>query len=181
MEFNMKHLCTIILGSILLLTNFNVSAEGNIYAGAAVGFSTFDYDDVDPGTATKLFVGFNVQDNIVLEVGLYDSGEADITSPFFTGLSLNVDGINVKALYVTPTSGDNMRVFVGGGFYNFDTTIEPTNLTESSSGLSLHGGILIPLAENFSLRGDADAFVGVEDFDQDNTIISLHAGIVLSF
>jgi hypothetical protein len=182
MEFNMKHLCTIILGSVLFLTHFNALAEGEIYVGAAAGFSIFDYDDVDPGTATKLFIGYNVKEDIIIEAGLYDSGDADITSA--PGFALNVEGINVKVLYVTPATGNQMRVMVGAGFYNFDSAITFQGfelISESSSGLSLHGGIQIPINEAISLRGDADAFVGVEDFDQDNTIISLHAGIVLSF
>jgi hypothetical protein len=177
----MKTYNALILASLLSVFSATSQAEDSLYAGLAAGVSSYDYEDIDPAAATKIFLGYKIGDNAAIEATLYDSGEADITS--LPGLTLSSDGLNITAFYRIHTSADKLTAMVGGGLYSFDTTIEGPggSISESGSGLSLAGGLEYAFTENFALRADIDMFFGVKDFADNKSLDSLNIGIVLSF
>ena len=178
---NMKIATPLLLAGLLSSFSTVSQAENSIYAGLAAGVSAYDYDDVDAGSATKLFVGYKIDTNLAIEATFYDSGDADITS--LPGLALNSDGLNVTAFYRANTSGNDLVAMIGGGIYNFDTTIKGPggSISESSSGLSLAAGLELGLTENLALRADIDMFFGVKDFADNGNVDSIHIGVVLNF
>ncbi|MDH5710072.1 MAG: porin family protein [Gammaproteobacteria bacterium] len=183
----MKKTTSLALTCVFSLFASNSQAEISLYAGIATGLSSFDYTDVEQGIATKAFAGYRLYDNIAFEATLYDSGNADINS--LPGVSLSSTGINIAGLYRISTSVTNLTVMVGGGFYNFETTVvDPyyflpfnTPATEKGSGLSLAGGVELGVTKTIILRADIDMFFGVRDFANDGGINSLNLGIVLNF
>lgn len=177
----MKNYLIYLTIALFSIFSHNSFADNNIYVGAAAGVSAYDYEDIDPATATKFLVGARLSDTIAMEITLYDSGDADITS--FSGLTLTTDGINLSVLYVLGASNSKLRAHVGAGVYNFDTTLEGPggSTSESGSGLSLAAGLSYDVTQNFALRADADLFAGVKDFADNQPLRSLHIGVVFTF
>ncbi|MDH5612697.1 MAG: porin family protein [Gammaproteobacteria bacterium] len=180
----MKTYNSLILVSLLSVYSATSQSDNSIYAGLTAGASSYNYNNIDPGTATKVFIGYKVNENIAIEATLFDSGEADITDPLLPpGISLCSDGLNLTAFYRLPTSGGDLTAMVGGGLYSFDTTLKGPggSISESGSGLSLAAGLEYTITENIALRGDIDMFLGVKDFDQNDGLNSINIGIVLNF
>lgn len=177
----MKSYTPIILASLLSLFSVNSHAEDSVYAGAAIGVSNYEYEDIDAAAATKLFIGYKMDNNFALEATLYDSGDADITS--LSGFELNTDGINLTAFYRLPTAGSDLTAMVGLGIYSFDTTVKTNSgsVSEDGTGLSVSAGLEYALTENVALRGDIDFFVGVKDFADNESLDSVHIGILYNF
>lgn len=178
----MKIYSTLILAGLLSVFSTTSQAAESIYAGFAVGSASYDYEDIDSASATKAFIGYNVNDKISIEATLFDSGEADITS--LPGFTLSSDGFNVSVLYHLQSPNHNELSFLlGGGFYSFDTTLAAfgSSISESGSGLSLAAGINYALTENLAIRADIDMFVGVKDFADDSGMDSFNVGLVVSF
>lgn len=177
MKYPLITLCSL----LLLLSSPLLQAETNVYAGGTVGFASFDYDDVDPSTSTELIIGFGITDNFAIEASLYDSGDADITS--LPSVTIATDGTNVSVLYRVDNSKNKITGFFGAGYYSFDSTLEGPggSVSIDTSGLSLIVGLHYAIAEHFALRGDANYFSGVDDFADNNDVMSFQVGGVFLF
>lgn len=178
----MKTYNSLLLASLLFIFSLtSTQADDSLYAGIAVGTSSYGYSNIDPGASSKLFFGYKVHDNLAIEATLYDSGDADPDN--FPGVSMSSDGINLTAFYRQLTSVNNLTAMIGLGVYSFDTTLEGPggSASESGSGLSLSAGLEIALIEHLALRADIDMFFGVKDFDQDNGLDSFNIGVVFNF
>lgn len=65
------------------------------YLGGGLGFSSFNYGDVDDGDARKIYFGYRLEDSdFAIEIAAIDSGEASVDN---SDLELSVDGVNLSA------------------------------------------------------------------------------------
>ena len=169
--------CVLLLGAGMV----NV-AEARVYVGGGFGLSQFDYEDVDDGSATKLFVGFEQEDSpVYFELALIDSGDADIEG---AGLTLNVSGMSFGVGYRGVMNYETgSAFFLKGGLYNTDTEISDgfNTATDGNSGLFIGFGGDLMLNPSFGLRFDMEGLLGVEDFADDNNVTLITLGALFKF
>lgn len=173
--------CTITLSLFVPTTN----ADNTVYLGAAIGPSYVSHNNIDEAIASKFIIGFNPDKHIVIEASFYSTGEADFT--LAQDVTIKTEGVNISLLYVLPATASVFSTAVGAGIYIFETTIvDPAftgigSSTTDTSGISLNTSTQYSLNETFALRADLNAFIGLEAFDENKTVISLLVGTVITF
>jgi hypothetical protein len=167
---------------VLALASVGV-AEARVVAGANFGISQFDYEDIDDGTATMFYLGYELAESpAYFELALIDTGEADVTS--LSDVTIEVSGLQVGVGYrliANPDTGSDL--FMKAGLYNTDTeAVGPGGSVEDgNTGLYLGFGGTLMLAPSFGLRFDMQGLLGVEDFADDNNVTLIMLGPVFKF
>ncbi len=151
---------------------------GHFYLGIAIGKSEFDYDDIEDGDASIIYFGYRPDDSrLGYELSFFDSGDSEVTS--LTDIEIEVDTINF-ALSVNSSTNDNstFNLFGKAGIYFADTTLRGPfdSVSEDSNGFLLAGGLEIMLNRHFSLRAEAYNLFDVEDFANDESILTFNLG-----
>jgi hypothetical protein len=181
----MKNLVVIACTFALSLFSYISNAENTVYIGIAAGATSVSHDNIDEGTSSKFFIGFNPDNHVALEAAFYTTGEADYT--LAQDVTVEADGLNASAYYVIPNEKGNMSVALGAGIYIFGTNVEDPAITgiggstEDSYGMSLHAHTQYQLFTSLALRADLDVFLGVEAFDENKAVTSLLLGAAYMF
>lgn len=168
--------------ALLLSVGMVNVAEARIYAGGGFGVSTYDYEDVDNGSATKLFLGYEqVESPVYFELALIDSGESDIEG---TGVTINVSGLSFGVGYRGVMNHDTgSAFFLKGGLYKTDTELSDgfNSVSDGNSGLFIGFGGDLMLNPSFGLRFDMEGLLGVEDYADDKNVTLITFGALFKF
>ena len=155
-----------------------VGLAGAFYLGITIGNSEFDYDDIEDGDASIFRFGYRAEDSrLGYELSFFNSGDSDVTS--LTDIEIQVETIN---LVLTVNSSRNnkarLNLYGQGGIYFADTTLTGPfdSVSEDSNGLLIAAGVEIMLNRHFSLRAEAYNLFDVEDFADDESILSFNLG-----
>lgn len=165
-------------------------AEAGVTLGANFGISQFDYPDIDDGSATMFYVGYELAESpVYFELAKIDSGDSDITG--FNSVTLGVDGIQYGVGYraiMNPDTGSDF--FLKAGLYNTDTTVKdpdgelcgfPCKIEDGNSGFYLGFGGTLMFTPQFGARFDMQGLLGVEDFADDKNVTLIMVGPVVKF
>ena len=155
---------------------FATSANADVFIGGGVSNNSYGYDNVENSTGSQLYVGYYFDSGVFLEISKVDLGEADIEND---PRSLEMSGIAYYAGYKSETS-PGFGWYAKAGMYSFETELSGT-AKEDSSGLSIGAGIMYAFNKNFALRAGLQTFVGVEDFDQDQSVFGGSVGLEARF
>lgn len=155
-----------ILLSVVFLGLFATSAHAGVFIGGGINNNSFGYDNVDNSTGNQLYAGYYFDSGVFLEVSRVDLGEGDVEN---TSYALDMSGMAYYVGYKSELPS-GFGWYAKGGLYSIDTKVDGLG-EESSSGLTLGGGILYAFNKHFALRAGLHMFVGVEDFDQDESVV----------
>jgi hypothetical protein len=179
-------------GACALVLSFGSvgAAEARIMLGANFGISQFDYPDVEDGSASMIYLGYEIEESpVYFELAKIDTGDADITGS--NSVTIGVEGIQYGVGYrvvLNPDLGSDF--FLKAGLYNTDTAIKdpdgeicgfPCKVEDGNSGLYIGFGGTLMLAPQFGLRFDMQGLLGVEDFADDNNVTMIMIGPVVKF
>jgi hypothetical protein len=166
------------------------AAEARVMLGANFGIGQFDYPDIDDGSATAFYLGYELDESpVYFELAKIDTGEGDIDG--FNSVTFGVDGIQYGVGYriiMNPDVGSDF--FLKAGIYKTDSTIRdpdgelcgfPCKVEDGNSGLYIGLGGTLMLAPQFGLRFDMQGLLGVEDFVDDNNVTMIMFGPVVKF
>lgn len=166
------------------------AAEARVMLGANFGISQFDYPDVEDGSATMFYLGYEIEESpVYFELAGIDTGDADIAGS--NSVTIGVEGIQYGVGYrfvLNPDLGSDL--FLKAGMYNTDTTIKdpdgeicgfPCKVEDGNSGLYIGFGGTLMLAPQFGLRFDMQGLLGVEDFVDDKNVTMIMFGPVVKF
>ena len=176
--------CSLSIISVVSIWCSPLHAE--VYIGAGVGSSSFDYSDIDNGSAKKFHLGYRFDDkHYAVEIAQIDSGDADIDGGDFN--SISVEGINLSLVYNTAATfgkSEPLNAFFKGGIYQVDTEVDGiffSDMDDSSAGLSLGLGLEYAFTDFFSVRAEAEGLIAVEDFANDESVTFLTVGAQFHF
>lgn len=170
--------CTLVLGFAGV-----GAAEAGVMLGANFGISQFDYPDVDDGSATMFYIGYELAESpVYFELAKIDTGEADVTS--LSDVTIAVDGMQAGVGYrmvLNPDTGSDF--FMKAGLYDTDTEIVGPggSAEDGNSGLYIGFGGTLMLAPQFGVRFDMQGLLGVKDFADDNNVTMIMLGPVFKF
>jgi hypothetical protein len=144
---------------------FTTSVQAGVFIGGGINNNSYNYDNVENSTGSQLYAGYYFDSGVFVEIARVDLGEADVEA---TSVTIEMSGMAYYIGYKSELS-TGFGWYAKGGMYSLDT--EVTGLgEESSSGLTLGGGILYAFNKHFALRAGLQTFIGVEDFDQDESV-----------
>ena len=161
--------------------------------GGQASFTDFDWTDGDQdvikdgSVGGKLFAQYQFASWFALEAGWHTTGEFKeslVNAPdgavYPVGdYKLGFDGFSGNAVFYIPVGSEEIRPFLKGGLYEFDTELSyEGNVTSSGSesGLTLGGGVAIQISDRFGLRADGewfDAEVG--------DLVAVNIGVLYAF
>ncbi len=158
------------------------SRTGTAYVGVAVGASSFDYEDIEDGDATQLYLGYRGWSRLGYEVVLLDTGNAEVIG--LNDIQLDVNAVNLGLTLNSATNHQEpLNAYLSGGIYLADTTLigPVASVSEGSTGFTAGAGLELSLNEYFKLRADARVLFDVEDFANDESISMLSIGGQFNF
>ena len=193
-------LAAIAAGATLILSISTAHAEGSWYVGFGAGQSNFDIDTgaldsaaIDAGfgssdtsvrddsdTAWKFFGGYRFNENMAVELGYVDLGEAS-TRTVTTGPNATIDAdvdvsaVTLAVLGIYPIN-ESFEVFGKVGAYRWDsdgkavtTAGGGASVSESDDGVDpmLGLGVSWNATENFAIRAEYEYFSDAGDDDVD--------------
>lgn len=206
----MKHLANV-LGVAALFTVFSTAqaAPTGWYAGLSLGQSDYDVStsDFDDGgvisgsvdetdTGMKLFFGNRVNENVSIEFGYLDLGEATLEGVsdgtgffWFPGdISADVegDGIHLAILGNIPVS-DRFELMAKAGFLMWDLSIDLTDswgtvsADEDGTDLFFGVGLNYAITDKVSIRGEWELYTVDIGASEEIDINLLSAGVTFRF
>jgi hypothetical protein len=165
-------------------------AEARVMAGANFGTSQFDYPDIDDGSATMFYLGYELDESpVYFEIAKIDTGDADISG--FSGVTFGVEGIQYGVGYRAVMNEDTgSDFFLKAGMYNTDSTVKdrngelcgfPCSIEDGNSGFYIGFGGTLMFNPTFGARFDMEGLLGVEDFADDKNVTLIMVGPVVKF
>lgn len=177
----MKTILPALISTLLLC--ISTFSYADIYAGGALGWGDFDYDDIDKGFARKAYIGYHVDGTrFAGELAYLDSGDADIDG---VSSALRVSGFNASFVYNTetdPGTTSPINFAFKAGLYRLTSDLDSSrgsavrSDSASSMGLSLGAGIDYFVAENAAVTFGLDRLINVKDFADDESITFIMVG-----
>ena len=157
------------------------TASAEVFVGAGINNNSYDYDDLDTSTGSKLYVGYYAENGLFGEVAAIDLGD---TQSNLAPLGLSISGLAGYIGYRSQTAVTGLGGFGKVGAYSFDsdlTAFGSTVATRSSSGLAWSLGLLYAFNKNFALRAEVEQFVSVEDFANNESVSGFSASLEVRF
>lgn len=170
------------------------AASAGAYFGASGVLSErASYENVDRATGFNAFAGYRFDDlPLVVELAYLDAGDSDINDPEISGVTLGYSGFSATIGWYGALSPNGSGFWLRGGYYTGDaefTTefgidggdffLPPGTYEDSSNGFTIGLGADWMLTDWFGLRFGLDGFLGMTDFQNDETMTTYSLGIVL--
>jgi OOP family OmpA-OmpF porin len=161
------------------------SAQGQLYLGGSLGWSSFDDNNAVPDLITsgavdgsdsglKLFGGYLFSENLGLEIAYVDLGKAAYSGTFFgapvIGGSVDTTGFNFSLLAAAPLN-PSFALFGKVGLFAWEANARDTTGgvpfagKDDGADLSIGLGATYSLNRNVSVRGEWERFKAVGDID----------------
>ena len=163
------------LGCTLPLTS-----EAGLYFGGAGSYAErSDYDDVDGAGGGKAILGYRFEPvPLMIEANYLDAGKAEVNG---TDYELGFSGVTLTLGYFLPMSYTGSGIWLRGGFYNGDSTLDEFGSEidkRSSSGAVFGIGGIWKLDDNFGIRLEYEGLSDVKDFADNSTLGVVSLGLV---
>ena len=163
----------------VVLLSFGLSgmemARAEFFVGAGVSNHSYEYEDVENSTGNKIYGGYYFENGVFLEAAKVNLGNADVEA---SSLSFKASG-NAAFIGYRMTEASGTSFFGKVGQYSFDTKLNVSGITESSSGLAWGLGLSSRINKHFAVRGEIEQYVGVRDFAGDHSVTGGVLGIEL--
>lgn len=199
----MKNTRYFLLAAAMLFSLTANSATPGWYAGLGFVNSSFDHgvsdwndgslitgsvDDSDTGLS--VFFGNRISDNLAIEFGHIDLGEASFKGTSSGGLlwlagnvasNIEISGFQISALGIAPVS-NNMEFFVKAGLFMWEADVSATNLIlpGTYSGSEDDNDLFLGFGLQYNFRNQGALRIGWEDYGDFDLEIDTSA-LILSY
>jgi len=158
------------------------AAQAEVYFGASVSNSSYDYENVDNSNGWKAFGGVRLDNGLYFEAQYHELGTADVSDQPF-----ELEFTSAAAFIGYQGRADRFGFFGKVGLHNTTTELRSTrgwgSEEEDSTGLALGVGLSFAFNKYLALRGELDGLMNVKDFSdsEDSSVWSGSLGLEARF